>query len=48
MKNDEGEFCNFELYGFLANRINHSLWDSFTYKPMIYESQFIFIKKTVM
>lgn len=30
MKNDEGNFCNFELYQFvdkfLATRINHSLW----------------------
>ena len=26
MKNDESEFCNFELYGFLVTRINCSLW----------------------
>ena len=26
MKNDEGDFCNFELYGFLVSRINCSLW----------------------
>lgn len=26
MKNDEGDFCNFELCGILITKINHSLW----------------------
>ena len=33
MKNDESEFCNFELYGFLVTRINYSLWDSLPTNP---------------
>lgn len=36
MKNDEGDFCNFELYGFLVTRINYSLWDSLSTYGILY------------